>query len=42
MNDEKFIKLSLMEKMQPPPGIEGLDGDYYFTNLDDFYGDHHP
>lgn len=35
LNDDKFIKLSLMEKMNPSQGA--LDGDYFFTNLDEIF-----
>jgi len=41
LNDDKFIKLSLMQKLKTAGLVknpnEDADGDYYFTPLDDYF-----
>lgn len=37
INDEKFIRLSLLEKMRLDNQVDGPDGDMFYTNLNEYF-----
>lgn len=37
INDDKFIRLSLLEKMRLDNKRDGLDGDMFYTNLNEYF-----